>query len=134
MVWTNTPLRTGLNIPYVLKQVIHYLLAISWGLQGILQKPSVCGYNVITEGIMRTELVRIGNSRGVRIPKPFIEQCKLGEAVDLRIENDCIVISSERRPRHGWHEAFRAAGSSANDELLLERVEPNRFDHKEWKW
>ncbi len=40
---------------------------------------------------MNTELVRIGNSRGVRIPKPFIEQCGLGETVELRVANDCLV-------------------------------------------
>jgi antitoxin MazE len=50
---------------------------------------------------MRTELVRIGNSRGVRIPKPLIEQCGLGISVELCVENDCIVISPERRSRQG---------------------------------
>ena len=83
---------------------------------------------------MRAELVRIGNSRGIRIPKPLIEQCKLGKVVELRVENDCIVISPERRPREGWDEAFRAAGSSVNDELLLEKMKPNKFDLEEWEW
>jgi antitoxin MazE len=82
---------------------------------------------------MRTGLVRIGNSRGVRIPKPLIEQCGLGETVDLRIENDCLVISPQRRPRQGWEEAFRAAGPAVHDELLLQ-TGPNEFDRKEWKW
>lgn len=35
--------------------------------------------------IMKVDLVRIGNSRGIRIPKPLIEQCGLGETVDLSI-------------------------------------------------
>jgi len=83
---------------------------------------------------MRTELVRIGNSRGVRIPKPLIEQCGLGQTVELRVENDRLVISPERRHRQGWGEAFRAAGAAADGELLLERVEPNEFDRKEWQW
>ncbi|PYX07954.1 MAG: AbrB/MazE/SpoVT family DNA-binding domain-containing protein [Acidobacteria bacterium] len=83
---------------------------------------------------MRTELIRIGNSRGVRIPKPLIEQCGLGNTVELRVQNDCLVISPERRPRQGWEEAFRAAGSAMNDERLLETAAPNEFDHKEWKW
>ncbi len=56
---------------------------------------------------MKTELVRIGNSRGIRIPKPLIEQCGLGNNVELRVENDSLVISPERRPRQGWEEAFR---------------------------
>ena len=83
---------------------------------------------------MRTELVRIGNSRGVRIPKPLIEQCRLGDRVELHVENDCLVISPERQPRQGWGEAFRAAGPAERDEILLEIAEPNEFDRKEWQW
>ena len=83
---------------------------------------------------MKAELVRIGNSRGVRIPKPIIEQCGLGETVELSIENDRLIISPGRRPRQGWDEAFRAGGNGTNDELMLEITEPNEFDHKEWRW
>ena len=82
---------------------------------------------------MRTELVRIGNSRGIRIPKPLIEQCGLGKTVHLRVENDCLVISQEQ-PRQGWDEAFRAAGPSLEDDLLLENADPNKFDREEWQW
>jgi antitoxin MazE len=74
---------------------------------------------------MRTELVRIGNSRGIRIPKPIIEQCGFGEWVDLRVENHRLIVSPQRAPRQGWEEAFRAAGPSAGDELLFEGVEAN---------
>lgn len=83
---------------------------------------------------MKAELVRIGNSRGIRIPKPVIEQCRLGKTVDLRVENECLVISSERQPRAGWNEAFKAAGSGKDDELLLENTGHNAFDSKEWRW
>ena len=81
---------------------------------------------------MKVELVRIGNSRGVRIPKPIIEQCGFGNTVDLRVEKNCVVIAPERAPREGWEEAFAAAGSAAEDELLLDF--PNKFDEKEWRW
>ena len=83
---------------------------------------------------MKTDLVRIGNSRGIRIPKPLIEQCGLGETVELRLENNCLVISPGRQPRQAWEEAFRAAGPSANDELLLAKGQPNNFDREEWEW
>jgi antitoxin MazE len=83
---------------------------------------------------MRTELVRIGNSRGIRIPKPFIEQCGFGETVEVRIESDCLIVSPERRPRQGWGEAFRVSGHAAQDELLLGSAEPNEFDREEWRW
>lgn len=83
---------------------------------------------------MKVELVRIGNSRGIRIPKPFIEQCGLGETVELRVANDCLIISPERKARQGWNDAFRASGRALDDELLLEIAEPSEFDRKEWRW
>lgn len=83
---------------------------------------------------MKTELVRIGNSRGIRIPKPIIEQCGLGETVEVRVENDCLIVSPERRPRQGWSDAFRRSGHSTHDELMLEATEPNEFDREDWRW
>lgn len=83
---------------------------------------------------MKTELVRIGNSRGIRIPKPLIEQCGLGDMVELRVQNDCLVISPERRLRQGWEEAFCAAGPATHDEQLLATLEPSEFDRTEWQW
>ncbi len=83
---------------------------------------------------MRTELIRIGNSRGIRIPKPLIEQCRLGDTVDLRIEDDRLIIAAERRPRQGWEEALRRAGAVPEDELLLESVVDDEFDREEWTW
>jgi len=83
---------------------------------------------------MKIELVQIGNSRGIRIPKPLIEQCGLGDSVELRVQNDCLVISPERKLRQGWEQAFRAAGSSVDDELLLDGLKTSDFDRKEWQW
>jgi antitoxin MazE len=83
---------------------------------------------------MKTDLVRIGNSRGIRIPKPIIEQCGLEDEVELRVEDDRLVIFAGRRPRQGWEKAFRAAGSAENDPLLLESIPANKFDREEWTW
>jgi len=88
-------------------------------------------YNVIT---MRIELVRIGNSRGIRIPKSLIEHCGLGDTVELYVEKDRLVIAPDRPARHGWKEAFAAAGSSEHDPLLLDALPPNEFDAEEWTW
>jgi antitoxin MazE len=82
---------------------------------------------------MRMELTRIGNSRGIRIPKPLIAQCGLGKVVELRITPDGLIIAPHRTPREGWREAF-AADPSAEREMVLESVRPNLFDTEEWKW
>jgi antitoxin MazE len=81
---------------------------------------------------MRLELTRIGNSRGIRIPKPVIEQCGLGDIVEVRVTPEGLVIAPHRAPRHGWKGAF--AAHPAESEMLLDRVPQNEFDSKEWKW
>jgi antitoxin MazE len=83
---------------------------------------------------MRVELVRIGNSRGIRIPKPIIEQCGFGDSVDLRVEDDRLVIAPAHSPRQGWKAAFAESAADDRDPLLLESVPPNEFDEEEWAW
>lgn len=83
---------------------------------------------------MKTELIRIGNSRGIRIPKPLIEECRLGDIVELRVENERLIIAPNKPPRQGWDKAFREARGPEPDELLLEGIVPNKFDSKEWQW
>ncbi len=83
---------------------------------------------------MKVELVRIGNSRGIRIPKPLIDQCGFGDTVDLRVELDRLVVAPDRRPRQGWEKAFQSANPATPDELPLEALPPNEFDRDEWRW
>jgi antitoxin MazE len=83
---------------------------------------------------MKVELVRIGNSRGIRIPKPILEQCGFRDTVELSVEKHRLVIAPERRPRQGWEEAFRAADASIHDELLLGALPANEFDREDWQW
>ena len=61
---------------------------------------------------MKVELIRVGNSRGIRIPKSIIEQCGFEGAVEMTIEHNRLVIAPARQPRQGWEEAFRDAGPS----------------------
>ena len=83
---------------------------------------------------MKTRLIRIGKSRGIRIPKLLIEQCGSGETVGLRVEQDRIVISSTSwQPRQGWEEAFQKAGASTEEQLSLDTI-TNDFDQQEWEW
>ncbi len=83
---------------------------------------------------MKTRIVRIGNSQGVRIPRPLIEQANLPEEVELRVEADHIVIAPARAPRAGWAKAAAAARAAGADALLGAPVMPTRFDESEWTW
>lgn len=82
---------------------------------------------------MRANIVRIGNSRGLRIPKTVLEQCGIGDAVDLTVEDDRIVLRPVRRAREGWNEAA-AALAAQGDDVPLDPEIPTDFDEKEWEW
>ncbi len=88
-----------------------------------------CNYIVIT---MRTQLVRIGNSRGVRLPKTVIDQVGLTDEIDLRVENRCVVIAPLRPCRSGWADA--AQRLRAETKGLLDASVPTRFDEDDWRW
>ncbi len=82
---------------------------------------------------MKTKLVRIGNSRGVRLPKPLIEQAGLFEDVELSVQGATIVISPARGARSGWAEAARTLAARGEGRLLDAPV-TTRFDRDEWEW
>ena len=82
---------------------------------------------------MRAQLTRIGNSRGIRIPKPLIAQCGLGDDVELRVTAQGLVIAPHRPVRRGWKQAFTADPPTRED-LLLKGLPANAFDREEWKW
>jgi len=82
---------------------------------------------------VKTHLVRIGNSRGVRLPKPLIEQAGLTEEVELRVQEGAIIIARAAPPRSGWAEAARHARERQEDGLL-DAPTPTRFDGEEWEW
>ena len=56
---------------------------------------------------MKANIIRIGNSKGVCIPKSILEQCGLEGSVEMSVENNAVVIAPARRVREGWSDAFR---------------------------
>jgi antitoxin MazE len=84
---------------------------------------------------MKTRIVRIGNSQGVRIPKLLLEQAGLNGEVEIRAVADGLVIRPVRKPRAGWAEAFREM-ARRGDDALLDDPPPNlsRWDEEEWEW
>jgi antitoxin MazE len=81
---------------------------------------------------MKTRLVRVGNSRGVRLPKPLIEEARLTDEVELRARDGAIVIARVASARSGWAEAARRMRERDEDHLL-DPPTPTRFDEREWK-
>ena len=82
---------------------------------------------------MKTRLVQIGNSRGVRLPKVIIEEAGLADEVELQVREGAVVIRPLHAPRSGWEEAAKALRGSLEDGLL-DAPTPTRFDEDEWEW
>ncbi|MBI3959380.1 MAG: AbrB/MazE/SpoVT family DNA-binding domain-containing protein [Chloroflexi bacterium] len=84
--------------------------------------------------IVKTRIVKIGNSQGVRIPKIFLEQSALGEEVELALEAEQIVIRSAHSVRQGWEAAFQAMNEQGDDGLLDgDSLLPTAWDEEEWE-
>lgn len=84
---------------------------------------------------MRTSIIRIGNSQGIRIPKTILEQCHIGPDVELEVENENLIIRSAKRPRQGWEEKFKCM-AEAGDDILIdgELARQSSWDEEEWQW
>ena len=83
---------------------------------------------------MKATLISIGNSRGVRIPKPLIEQCGLTNEIQIDVRDRMILIHSPRHPRSGWNLAFKQMAQSGEDRLLDARHVPTLWEKEDWEW
>lgn len=83
--------------------------------------------------VVKARIIRIGNSRGVRLPKVWLDQLNLGPEVEMAMQTDKIVIRPALRPRQDWEGQF-AAMAQAGDDRLLDAVVSTAFDTDEWEW
>jgi len=81
---------------------------------------------------MKTQIIQIGNSQGIRIPKVLLEESRISGEVDVELHPDGILIRNAHGPRAGWDEAFKTAEDDGDD--LSANVPPAEFDKKEWQW
>ena len=82
---------------------------------------------------MKANLIRIGNSQGIRLPKAVIEQCGFGQRVDMKVEGGSLVIT-RTECRSDWDRAFQAMAEQGDDAALLPDSLEHSFDETEWEW
>ncbi len=81
---------------------------------------------------MKSQIIQIGNSQGIRIPKVLLEDSHIAGEVDLELHPDGILIRKAQRPRDGWEDAFKSMAENDDDEL--DSAAPTAFEQKEWQW
>ena len=84
---------------------------------------------------MRARVINIGNSQGIRIPKPLLKQTGILGDVELEVDKNQIIIRPVSNPRAGWDDAFIAMAEN-NDDMLLHGEEniSHSWDEEEWQW
>lgn len=83
---------------------------------------------------MEINLIKIGNSKGIRIPAPILEQCGFEKSVELTVEENALVIKPAKKARQGWGEAFKERKTENSEPLLIPDTISNQFDTDEWTW
>ncbi|TGN13789.1 AbrB/MazE/SpoVT family DNA-binding domain-containing protein [Leptospira ilyithenensis] len=82
---------------------------------------------------MKTAVVKIGNSKGIRIPKTVLDACHIEDQVDLLVEkNKIIIIPFKVKPRGGWEAQFKEMALKNDDKLII----PDSIDLelRDWEW
>ena len=82
---------------------------------------------------MKTTLIQIGNSKGIRIPKSLIEQYQLSGEIELIPSKIGLLLKSSLKARNGWEDVFKKSEPEQknSDDSVWQSVS-NKFDNEEW--
>ena len=82
---------------------------------------------------MLVSLVQVGNSKGIRLPKSVLDQCKIEDKLEMEVKDNEIILKPIRnKPRAGWAEKFRKMKENGDDELLID--DGLDLSDKDWEW
>jgi antitoxin MazE len=84
--------------------------------------------------VIKTRLVKIGNSHGVRIPKLVLDQLNLSADIELEVQADHLIIRPSTRPRADWADQFRQMAEHGDDQLLDSDAATTEWEATEWQW
>jgi antitoxin MazE len=86
---------------------------------------------------METKIVKIGNSKGIRLPKAVLEQCGFNDGVTIQVKDKKLIISSRKKSREGWAKEFEKLTrdqKKTKDDLRTIRGFTTQWEKDEWEW
>jgi antitoxin MazE len=82
---------------------------------------------------IKAQIIRIGNSRGLRLPKTLLELSGIQNEVELLERDGEIIIRPVKSVREGWAASFQEM-AQRGDDALLDEERPSEWDETEWEW
>lgn len=82
---------------------------------------------------MKASIIKIGNSQGVRIPKPILDQCGFGKEVELEVINQELIVKAPRIPRKNWETFFKKMSENKDDRFLDSSIS-TEWENEDWEW
>ena len=84
---------------------------------------------------VKTRIIKIGNSQGIRIPKLLLQQVGLSDEVEVEAQAGQLVIRPIRSPRADWELAFAEMAAQGEDHVLDDEPFPlTSWEMNEWTW
>ncbi|MBU2651258.1 MAG: AbrB/MazE/SpoVT family DNA-binding domain-containing protein [Bacteroidetes bacterium] len=81
---------------------------------------------------MNISVIKIGNSKGIRLSKTILEKYNIRDSVELILEEDHIILKAKPQVRKGWEDDFRKMHENGDDQLLIDDVFNDEVQ-EEWK-
>lgn len=78
---------------------------------------------------MEIPIIKIGNSKGLRLSKTVLEKYQIEDKVELVMEDDVLIIKPIKKTRAGWNKAFEEMHLAKDDDLLINDV----FDDEDFE-
>ncbi len=82
---------------------------------------------------MKAQIIQIGNSQGIRIPKVLLEETGISGEVELETSPEGILIRNIKKPRGDWDVIFSKM-ADMDDDLGIDPQSSGEFEKKEWQW
>ncbi len=82
---------------------------------------------------MQTDVVKIGNSKGIRIPAIILKECQIADKVEMEVHDGKIIIVPISNPRKNWSEQFKEMRKKGADKLLIDDTLDANLEDWEWK-
>lgn len=80
---------------------------------------------------MLTKLIKVGNSKGIRIPSGILKECEIEDQIEIEVKDNTIILKPVKKVREGWDEAFKKMHQKLEDKLIDENIDAEMDD---WEW